>query len=94
MLDLPLTPTASKPALDLAPGDAIHVPGLGRFAISAPPHQISRTEVLLRLGFGRLALIVAPDATFEAICPDPPTTWRHHDCHTCGGTGRYHPARH
>jgi hypothetical protein len=83
--------TAVKATTGLAPGDKVHIAGLGAFAVSAHPIPVPRTRagdlVCVPLGWERLALLAARHAAWDAISIDPPI-WRHRPCRTCGGSGR------
>jgi hypothetical protein len=80
---------AVKTTMALEPGDSVRIAGLGRFAVAAAPVSLqSGGQVVVPLGWERLAIVADPAATWEARTVEPPL-WQHRPCRACGGSGRY-----
>ncbi len=79
--------TQVKTSPELWCADSVHIAGLGRFAVAAPPVELPGHEVLIRLAWERLAVVAAIDAQWETTSLHPPI-YRHRSCPACGGSGR------
>lgn len=84
----PMVPTR---ALDLRPGHAVRLAALGTVPVAAPPERLPRGEILIRLGWERLALAVHPATPLDAYTHAPADTYRLWHCPRCGGSGLWLP---
>lgn len=77
-------------ALDLRPGHAVRLAALGTIPIAKAPERLSGGEILIRLGWERLALTVHPATPLDAL-GQPAETFRLWHCPRCGGSGLWLP---
>ncbi|RBQ17787.1 hypothetical protein DP939_23285 [Spongiactinospora rosea] len=78
-------------AAELRPGHAVRIAGIGTIPVAAPPAPLADGQVVIRLGWERLALIIHPATPLDAYTPDRPATFRLWHCPRCGGSGLWLP---
>jgi hypothetical protein len=87
-----MPPRETRPLSAVEPGDALVIPGVGTYSV----HDVGRLgsgELLIALGWDRLAVIAAPESEW-VVCPSPLPAetrrrLRRRDrwCRSCGGRG-------